>query len=58
MMNFIINIIASFDHFFAQELLDHEEWRNFYKVIEKAKLLAKIPDVLLMTILLRSTKWS
>ncbi len=39
-----------------QSLLDYTEWRNFAQVIEKQRLLVKLPDSQFLIILLTSTK--
>jgi DNA-damage-inducible protein D len=41
-----------------QEILGYKEWRNFLKVIEKAKEAVLNSGDQLETILLKSTKWS
>ena len=40
-----------------QEVLEYTEWRNFSKVINKAKQLVKTAILIYQTILLTLTKW-
>lgn len=41
-----------------QHLLGYSEWRNFLRIISKAKTAVKYQEASLRTILLASTKWS
>lgn len=40
-----------------QLLLGYSKWKNFSKVIEKAKILVELQDIWFLTIFLTSGKW-